>query len=304
MQIHAPNTTNHMRILNNSFLSELDLDAVSEQIDLEMAVNLGSVENTSAPSPHFLNLNCQYNFRPTNFNFLMLSRLAFASKKKRIHKLIRKKITEKRNQLKIKSESLLELEISGELKDARTSQKHLAEIEVAYPKLFKDKIAPHLKRQQNLESEGLNLSRSGPHTASQVFTPTHLYPTPLKITSPGFGALNADIPDDIIRAKASKTTIPQPFVNIYTNQPSIISISPRFKLIADPLAYEMEYKKRNVWSLRDIKTFVVSILKYTKNMEKIGEALPHKSSKEIVFFFHTFKKLINLKSEIKASREL
>jgi hypothetical protein len=41
MQIHAPNTTNHMRILNNSFLSELDVESVAEQIDLEMAINLG-----------------------------------------------------------------------------------------------------------------------------------------------------------------------------------------------------------------------------------------------------------------------
>jgi len=39
-------------------------------------------------------------------------------------------------------------------------------------------------------------------------------------------------------------------------------------------------------------------------MEKIGEALPHKSAKEIVYFYHTFKKLIGLKYEIKQSREL
>ena len=37
-----------------------------------------------------LNLNCSYDFRPTNFNFLMLSRFSFASKKRRIQKLIRK----------------------------------------------------------------------------------------------------------------------------------------------------------------------------------------------------------------------
>lgn len=30
MQIHAPNTTNHMRTLNNSFVSDLDLEAVGE----------------------------------------------------------------------------------------------------------------------------------------------------------------------------------------------------------------------------------------------------------------------------------
>ena len=31
-----------------------------------------------------LNLNCSYDFRPTNFNFLLLSRFSFATKKRRI----------------------------------------------------------------------------------------------------------------------------------------------------------------------------------------------------------------------------
>ena len=38
-----------------------------------------------------LNLNCSYDFRPTNFNFLLLSRFSFATKRKRIEKLIRKR---------------------------------------------------------------------------------------------------------------------------------------------------------------------------------------------------------------------
>lgn len=73
-------------------------------------------------------------------------------------------------------------------------------------------------------------------------------------------------------------------------------------MISDPIAYEMEYKKRNVWSFDDIRTFVIAILKNTKNMEKVGEALPHKSAKEIVFFYHTFKKMLNLKTLIKEVR--
>jgi|LauGreDrversion4_2_1035121.scaffolds.fasta_scaffold300178_1 hypothetical protein len=47
-----------MRTLNNSFVSELDLEAIGEQIDLEMAINLGSVHDVQAPPPTFLNLNC------------------------------------------------------------------------------------------------------------------------------------------------------------------------------------------------------------------------------------------------------
>jgi len=39
-------------------------------------------------------------------------------------------------------------------------------------------------------------------------------------------------------------------------------------------------------------------------MDKVGDALPHKSAAEVIFFYHTFKKLMNLKSSIKNCREL
>lgn len=43
LQLHAPGTSCSVqqRILNNSYVSELDLESASERIDLEMAVNLG-----------------------------------------------------------------------------------------------------------------------------------------------------------------------------------------------------------------------------------------------------------------------
>lgn len=66
----------------------------------------------------------------------------------------------------------------------------------------------------------------------------------------------------------------------------------------------MEYKKRNVWSYHDMKNFLVSLLKGPKRFEKIGEVLPHKTAREIVFFYHTFKKLLRLKTEIKNAREV
>lgn len=84
----------------------------------------------------------------------------------------------------------------------------------------------------------------------------------------------------------------------------MIRLEKQFKLIKDPLEYEMEYKKRNVWSFHDIKVFLVSLLKGPKRFEKIGDVLPHKTAKEIVFFYHTFKKLLRLKTEIKNAREL
>jgi|LakMenEpi03Oct11_1017367.scaffolds.fasta_scaffold21100_1 hypothetical protein len=41
MQIHAPLTLNHSKIFQNTYVSELDLDKISDHIDVEMAINLG-----------------------------------------------------------------------------------------------------------------------------------------------------------------------------------------------------------------------------------------------------------------------
>lgn len=112
-----------------------------------------------------------------------------------------------------------------------------------------------------------------------------------------------DLPDDVRRAKETLALVPQPCGNYYHPERPPIQMHPRFKLIEDPIAYEMEYKKRNVWSLKDIKTFVVSMLKHQKKMEKIGDDLPHKTPRQIVFFFHMFKKILNLKAEIKICKD-
>jgi hypothetical protein len=72
IQIHCPLTNTHNKILQNTYISELDLDKISDHVDLEMAINLGQDLNG------FLNLNCHYDFKPTNFNYLVLSRLNFA----------------------------------------------------------------------------------------------------------------------------------------------------------------------------------------------------------------------------------
>ena len=41
----------------------------------------------------------------------------------------------------------------------------------------------------------------------------------------------------------------------------------------------------------------------TVSFEKLGEALPQKTWEEIVFFYHTFKKPLKLKQEIKNAHE-
>lgn len=92
-------TQNHNKILQNTYISELDLDKISDHIDLEMAINLGQNLADEDVARSFLNLNCSYDFKPTNLNFLILSRLNFALQKRRISKFIQKKIAGRRKHL-------------------------------------------------------------------------------------------------------------------------------------------------------------------------------------------------------------
>lgn len=155
------------------------------------------------------------------------------------------------------------------------------------------------KQIQQFERQGVFAYRT---EEAPLFTPDPLQPNrPLLLNSSLQGN---DLPDDILRAKQNDTPVPPSKLNIYTAQPSRVEYEPSFKLIKDPLEYEMEYKKRNVWSYHDMKAFLVSLLKGPKRFEKVGEVLPHKTAKEIVFFYHTFKKLLRLKTEIKNAREL
>ena len=189
MQIHAPNTVPHGRILQNTYLSDLDLDAISEKLDLEMAANLGQLWSCSGPSDQsrsqqplsedaiggrVLNLHCSYNFRPANFNFLMLSRFSFATKKRRIHKLIRKKVTQQRQQLKQSLNRVEEME-NKVLKDhaEKTAREHAA-LEAGFPKFYKEKIEARVKQEEVLNQQGIELGRTGP--AKLEYAPPHLYP--------------------------------------------------------------------------------------------------------------------------------
>ena len=79
----------------------------------------------------------------------------------------------------------------------------------------------------------------------------------------------------------------------------IVYYESRPKLIKDPIDYEYEHKRRQIWSLRDIETFLQSILENPKNVWVVGKALSHKTSKDLIYFFQAFKKLFNLKKHFK-----
>jgi hypothetical protein len=55
--------------------------------------------------------------------------------------------------------------------------------------------------------------------------------------------------------------------------------------IADPISYEIEHKKRYIWNIREIETFLQNLLENPKNFWVIGKSLEHKTSKDLIYFY-------------------
>lgn len=70
-------------------------------------------------------------------------------------------------------------------------------------------------------------------------------------------------------------------------------------LVKDPIEYENAYKRLNVWSIKDIQVFLKEILETPKNFWLLSKKLPHKTAKEMIFFFYSLKKLMNFKKYIR-----
>jgi hypothetical protein len=100
-----------------------------------------------------------------------------------------------------------------------------------------------------------------------------------------------------MRYKDNQVSIKEHRYNEYIKRK--IDVESRFTEIRDPVGYELEYKKRNVWSVKDIQVFLREFCKHPKHFIEISKKIPHKTSKELIFFFQTFKKLFNFKKHFR-----
>ena len=69
-------------------------------------------------------------------------------------------------------------------------------------------------------------------------------------------------------------------------------------LIKDPLAYDRDFNRSNTWNLKDIETFLETYFNNPKNFLIIGRALPHKTYKELGYFYNALKKFFHFKSRM------
>ena len=64
--------------------------------------------------------------------------------------------------------------------------------------------------------------------------------------------------------------------------------------ITDPITYNNDYKSSDLWSLEDIRLFIVQYLSQPKDFESISSHFYNKTTRDIIDFYHNFKYQIEL----------
>ena len=97
------------------------------------------------------------------------------------------------------------------------------------------------------------------------------------------------------RYKENFAKIPRTKTDIYSNLPIFVDVR-REALQKDPVDYELEHKRRQVWSVQDLKTFFGVLSESPKYIWVASARLPHKTSKEILYFNQAFAELMRFEA--------
>ena len=77
----------------------------------------------------------------------------------------------------------------------------------------------------------------------------------------------------------------------YSNLPIMVDIR-NSNLQKDPVDYELEHKRRQIWTVQDLKTFFTVLAESPRYVWVGSSRLPHKTAKEILYFNQAFSGLL------------
>lgn len=97
------------------------------------------------------------------------------------------------------------------------------------------------------------------------------------------------------RYKENFAKVPRSKTDIYSNLPIWVDVR-RDARQADPVYYELEHKRKQVWSIADLKAFFWVLSEAPKYMWVASARLPHKTSKEILYFNQAFSGLMRFEA--------
>lgn len=100
-----------------------------------------------------------------------------------------------------------------------------------------------------------------------------------------------DDEDDMSRYKENFAIITRIKTDIYSGLPIYVDVRNE-NLQRDPIDVELEHKKKQVWTLMELKIFFSILSEIPKQIWVGHSRLPYKTSKEILFFNQAFSGLM------------
>lgn len=87
--------------------------------------------------------------------------------------------------------------------------------------------------------------------------------------------------------KNNRSDIPKANFNIYSREFFYIKTS--LKQITNPVLYDYTYKNNDIWSIDDIRLFIIKYLSTPKDFETISSHFYNKTTRDIINFYFNFK---------------
>jgi hypothetical protein len=101
--------------------------------------------------------------------------------------------------------------------------------------------------------------------------------------------------DEMWRYKENFAKITRIKTDIYSNLRICVDVRAENRQ-QDPVAYELEHKRRQVWSVQELKTFFSVLSDAPKCIWVASSRLPHKTAKEILYFYQAFAGLMRFEA--------
>jgi len=296
-----------------------------------MVANLGQPYNNG-----YCHLNPIYDFEPANVEMLVMARLAFSMKKDRILSFMRNvanrncEVYQRYGQYKKEAfpkyhhQQAARLELTDRELQAQYPQVYRQHYQSTRSKSITDvfniqfnefgEIQDIVQKTQlcsfhiQQRAEGISLDNQ---PVSISFSPDCYMCTNLR-SGRRVRNQGEEDEDEMWRYKENFAKITRIKTDIYSNLPICVDVRNE-NLQRDPVDYELEHKRRQVWSVQDLKTFFAVLSESPKYIWVASSRLPHKTSKEILYFnqafaglmrFEAFQAEVNqMKQQLKHHRE-
>lgn len=230
-------------------LNSTGLDSHLKEVCNSQKLNFTILPNLNYNTKVFINLDVQYDFIPSNEEYLRKMRLDFISKKDKIIEFVRRRLI---------AHSHKKIFITNSFQN--DYQEWKKRIEKGHHGEHRHKVERF--DIWNNKKKRKSIDDSGYEREAELF-------------------------------KQNRSDIPKANFNLYTGE--FFYVKRAFKKILDPIRYDYEYKATDLWSIEDIKLFIIKYLSSPKDFDTISSFFYNKTTRDIINFYFNFRHHLGLK---------